>query len=311
MTNQKVIFITGMHRSGTSMFSGIFSQLGYTHGDNLLPPSQFNPLGYWEDADLVAFNDRLLEVAGMAWDSVRMIDHTQEMPDTWIPFMKDAKELIVKKMGNADGLVFKDPRLCILLSFWYSILDELAIPSQTILLFRNPEEVSSSLQRRNGFHKGKTDWLYWIYYVNALQLLPAGNAMLVYLKDITLYDEATLKEIAVFLSIELTLLLEAVTSPKVIQLDLIHRTADFEEKLPVKPSISEDVFDFLTRWKGILAEPLTQRQEMHQWKETAKHFQSVLAFLQQAFDENKFLSSVAHERLELIEQLRKTINKKG
>jgi hypothetical protein len=271
-----------MHRSGTSLFSNIFTHLGFTHGDKLLPPNQFNPLGYWEDSDLMSFNNKLLEAAGMAWDSVRLINFQEENKKLWSSFEEGAKKLILQKMGNSSGLVFKDPRLCLLLSFWYKILDELAIPYFTILLFRNPEEVRLSLQRRNEFHFGKTDYLYWMYYANAIEQLQNGQAFLLNLEDIIQKNEFVIRELTTFLNINFTEFRELISSSKTIKPDLLSiksKITEFYIKNENLPLI-EEVFQMLNRCKGTLTSSKIPFEDIQKWKKLATQFQSILGYAQ-------------------------------
>src|ERR1700726_1587163 len=53
--------ILGCGRSGTSLASGLLAGSGYFMGDHLYPPSEGNPKGYFEDQDVNAINEDLLE----------------------------------------------------------------------------------------------------------------------------------------------------------------------------------------------------------------------------------------------------------
>ena len=56
--------VLGMHRSGTSAITKGLEVLGVNLGDNLLPPKDDNPKGFFEDRDLVNLNERVLEKIG-------------------------------------------------------------------------------------------------------------------------------------------------------------------------------------------------------------------------------------------------------
>ena len=62
MNNNKSIFIvTGMHRSGTSMIARSLKVLGLDYGTNLLSAEKNNnDLGFYEDIDVLIFNEKLL-----------------------------------------------------------------------------------------------------------------------------------------------------------------------------------------------------------------------------------------------------------
>ena len=69
-----IVFITGMHRSGSSALSRAMSTLGIDHSDNLMRASEDNAKGYWEDEDFVTFNDDLLRQTGQLWDEPKLIN---------------------------------------------------------------------------------------------------------------------------------------------------------------------------------------------------------------------------------------------
>ena len=75
--NKKIIVVLGMHRCGTSMITRVFSELGADPGNNLMPPAEDNPEGFWEPVDLVDVHDELLDYLGSSWDNPR------PLPDKW------------------------------------------------------------------------------------------------------------------------------------------------------------------------------------------------------------------------------------
>jgi hypothetical protein len=58
MTCKKIIVVLGMHRSGTSALTRGLSTLGVGLGDTLHPAGSDNPTGFWEDRDIIAFNNK-------------------------------------------------------------------------------------------------------------------------------------------------------------------------------------------------------------------------------------------------------------
>ena len=64
----RALIVLGMHRSGTSAFSGVLNLLGVDLGAHLLPASNTNQSGYWEHEEIVAVHDRLLMALGSSWD---------------------------------------------------------------------------------------------------------------------------------------------------------------------------------------------------------------------------------------------------
>ena len=68
----KCLIVTGMHRSGTSALAGALGVLGVDLGSNLMPANEDeNARGYFEDVELTAFNEALLDHLGYTWDDPR------------------------------------------------------------------------------------------------------------------------------------------------------------------------------------------------------------------------------------------------
>ena len=74
-TNKRpqIVFITGMHRSGSSALSRAMTTLGVHHSANLMRASKDNQKGYWEDNDFISFNDDLLRRTGQLWEEPKLI----------------------------------------------------------------------------------------------------------------------------------------------------------------------------------------------------------------------------------------------
>lgn len=61
---RRLVIVLGMHRSGTSALSRSLMALGLSLGQSLLDPQPDNPLGYWEDREIVAINEEVLASSG-------------------------------------------------------------------------------------------------------------------------------------------------------------------------------------------------------------------------------------------------------
>ena len=60
--NQAVILVTGMHRGGTSLLANLLFELGVPMGDpeGFYAANQWNPRGYFEQADMLDYNNRVV-----------------------------------------------------------------------------------------------------------------------------------------------------------------------------------------------------------------------------------------------------------
>ncbi len=164
-TSKKVcVAVLGMHRSRTSLISGILTQMGIYPGAELLLPQKDNPKGFYENRLVVEFNDsKLLPLLRSAWDDVKPIDW-QKLQDYKRGLQEEAERIISETYKEANLFLLKDPRLCVLLPFWEDIFAKLDIEIRPLLVFRNPIEVAHSLFYRNGFSITKS-LLLWAKHV--------------------------------------------------------------------------------------------------------------------------------------------------
>lgn len=177
------ICIAGMHRSGTSMISGLLRKTGVYLGEDsdFLPPHKGeNDDGFWEHFAFYALNERLLQHLGAGWD-------LPELPGGWAsrndlePFREDALQLVQRMTSSMNGNAawgWKDPRNSITIQFWESLLPDL----QVVVCVRNPLEVAASLQRRNNLSFAASGRLWLRYYANLLDNVPEQNRV------VTLYE---------------------------------------------------------------------------------------------------------------------------
>lgn len=163
------VAVVGMHRSGTSMVTRMLAacglQLGPLH--ELIGPSSENPAGYWERRPIVALDDALLEVLGMAWDHApHPLDADWlERPDVQA-LLGEARELVAG-FGTDATWGWKDPRSSFTVPFW-----EAAIGSQVavVVCARNPLDVAESLERRGRMSERLAIQLWQAYTEAALGL---------------------------------------------------------------------------------------------------------------------------------------------
>lgn len=142
------VLILGMHRSGTSLVSGIINKLGVFGGEEeiLNRSGEWNPKGYWEFRKLTQANNRILAALDRRWDRVIGLDEAlleqyreqvSNVCDELVPTLDAFKK-------HGDWAV-KDPRMCLLLPAWRAHLSN----PLSIVVIRNPVEVAISLKKRN------------------------------------------------------------------------------------------------------------------------------------------------------------------
>lgn len=158
------LIILGMHRSGTSAFTGILDLLGVHLGTQLLETQPDNPKGFFENKYVVQANDCILETLNTTWDD------TFPLPPQWVERFTDSQLLLdirafLRFDIKEDQLTaLKDPRLSRLLPLWLPLLAAEGISPHIALVIRNPLEIADSLARRNDFSTGKS-LLLWMQHM--------------------------------------------------------------------------------------------------------------------------------------------------
>ncbi|WP_133510874.1 glycosyltransferase family protein [Candidatus Thiosymbion oneisti] len=144
---KKLVFILGMHRSGTSMLAQAIDRLGIPIPGSLLPAMADNPNGYWEPKELVLLNNHTLEALGRPWWDDRPFER-QGLADARSGFLRQALPMLEGWLASRDIIALKDPRLCRLLPLWSEATRRLGISSYALVIARHPLKVAESLRRR-------------------------------------------------------------------------------------------------------------------------------------------------------------------
>lgn len=157
----KLVIVLGMHRSGTSAITRGLQVLGVDLGESLMPAaSGNNEKGFFEDADIVSLNDRILGQAGRSWSSLESIPAEMLTGPEYFDLRAEATAMLVAKLRSRERLGLKDPRLCMLMPFWKCVLDDLDVDVSFVIALRNPLAVARSLRARDGIviEKGVALW---------------------------------------------------------------------------------------------------------------------------------------------------------
>ena len=147
---KKMLFILGMHRSGTSALTRVLNLGGIELGKNLMESQKdVNEKGFWEDKEGVELNDEILSFQKSIWYGVNDLD-IESMDSLFKKKIKSKiKKFLKKKFKETDVFGFKDPRTCRTLPLWQEVLEEMGVEGSYLLISRNPLEVAASLERRD------------------------------------------------------------------------------------------------------------------------------------------------------------------
>lgn len=178
----KEIIITGMHRSGTSLFASYMNRCGLNIGDDLIGPASDNIKGYFEDKEFVDFHIGLLKKnkTSMFLPSKIKIDYYDL--ERWNALLSDKPTIYA----------WKDPRSVIFLDFYRILCHNPGF----ILVYRHPYHVIDSLIRRktdkkirlNPFLAAKS----WIWYTKKIINFASDNpdkALIINIQDLLQKDK--------------------------------------------------------------------------------------------------------------------------
>ena len=168
MKENNALIILGMHRSGTSLLTGLLSQVGVKMGKRLYAPQKgVNEKGFWEHEDIVDTHDELLLNLGSQWDDLLPLRDRWWEDQAIQPFVARLDKLVRRDFANAYIWALKDPRMCRLLPLWIPLLEARRAKPTFICMNRNPFEVVASLQKRDGFSKEKALVLWLSHSLSA------------------------------------------------------------------------------------------------------------------------------------------------
>lgn len=141
------VFVLGMHRSGTSLLTGLLVEgMGYNPGGPLIEPRKFNEKGYYELVPLVTQDLKWLDQQQVDYiRSPHQFDITKTAAADH-PLQEDGLEALFFLNRNIPiPYIVKAPTLCLTLPLWISFL---STKPAVVLTFRDPMDVAYSLERR-------------------------------------------------------------------------------------------------------------------------------------------------------------------
>lgn len=167
MTDRRLFYVTGMHRSGSSALTRVINLLGVSVGlaEDLMPPQADNPTGFWEVRAVARLNEAILASHGGSWQCrppgpiAESMTSSQGASASWTDKIAS---LVGRLRESGPGpYVLKDPRFAWTMPLWESV----APPDLIIVALRAPEQVCGSLSRRNAIGQEDAAAL-WLDYVS-------------------------------------------------------------------------------------------------------------------------------------------------
>ncbi len=146
---QTLLFVLGMHRSGTSAVTHAIHQMGATLGGAMVPSGFDNPKGFWENAQFVAYNNQIFNAFDLHWDA------TVPLPENWLSDKKiqdlkaEASSWLKRSFDDTALGVLKDPRACRTFSFWLEAARDAGFEVCALHILRPAAQIAQSFHVRD------------------------------------------------------------------------------------------------------------------------------------------------------------------
>jgi hypothetical protein len=188
-----LVFVLGMHRSGTSAITGMLAKAGFGAPIDQMPANIVNPKGFWESLSIVKLNEDFLEKMESHWSS------SLPLPAGWSESIS-AREwrtslinMISEVFRGAELPTIKDPRFCTLILGLEPWLESKLIDTSFIIPIRNPLEVYNSLLKAQGTDLYKALRL-WIHSILRAEKVTRGYRRKFISFDILIQDPSNVLE---------------------------------------------------------------------------------------------------------------------
>ncbi|MGB3626005.1 MAG: tetratricopeptide repeat protein [Henriciella sp.] len=168
--SRQLIFVVGMHRSGTSALTRCLNLLGFKVAEDLLPANDANKSGFWESRAALRLNERLLGSLDRVWYDPKPIRLDVLDSEPHENFVSGAEKILKDELEGTDLAVLKDPRLSRVLPIWREAAERLGYRCAALLAARHPIEVANSLRKRDGLEPahGLNLWITYMLEAEAV-----------------------------------------------------------------------------------------------------------------------------------------------
>jgi hypothetical protein len=196
--HSRPVAVVGMHRSGTSMVAKLLQRAGLHLGNetDLMPPAEQNPEGFYEHLDFVRLNDEVLNAAGSGWDCPPAAGFDWD-GEALGQFRARAQRLAAPLQERLPW-GWKDPRTSLTLPFWRSAFG----PLRSVVVVRNPLEVVTSLNRRDGFSTALGLTLWQIYGERVLEDTSPDERLVTHFDSYFLEPDREITRVLEFLGLD-------------------------------------------------------------------------------------------------------------
>jgi hypothetical protein len=148
---RRLVLVVGVGRSGTSLFSGILSELGFHIPRPEVKANDTNPRGFGEPRWVVDFHTRMLRAKRVTVNDSRPAAFAKTTAAGDEPGARaELREWLAGEMREADDVLVKDPRTAWFLPLWTGCARELGVPTSFVTMLRHPAEILESARKSYG-----------------------------------------------------------------------------------------------------------------------------------------------------------------
>jgi hypothetical protein len=185
--SSRLTFVLGMHRSGTSAFSGLLCSSGLDAPADLMPPTSQNEKGYYESMSIFEVNEAFFHKLQSSWMTTAPFSpgwHNQLVCFEWLSSLLS---VLSESFRDASRPVIKDPRFCLLFPALHVLIESNLLDVAILLPVRHPFEVAESLYSRDGLPFA-TSIRMWLHHVFSAELHTRSLPRMVYSYESLLHN---------------------------------------------------------------------------------------------------------------------------
>ncbi|HWD86686.1 MAG TPA: sulfotransferase [Mucilaginibacter sp.] len=137
----KVLIVTGMHRSGTSLITNWLFHCGLQVGESLVGANESNKEGHYEDVEFLRLHEEILSANG--YPTTGLIHHKPIQVSEYQ--LEKLKAVIEVKERHFDQWGWKEPRTCLFLDTYRQLIPG----AKYLVIVRDHVSVVNSLLKRD------------------------------------------------------------------------------------------------------------------------------------------------------------------
>jgi lipopolysaccharide biosynthesis protein len=268
-----------------------------------------NSKGFWEDFDIVYFNEELLRFCSRAWYSLEPIQALDVDKLCNGGYLERAIVLLREKLGKSPFFGFKDPRTAKLLPFWIRVFDSGNFNVRYVVALRNPVSVVKSLAKRDNFSSEHSYFLWIEHVLNTLSGIN-NNSIIVDYDSLMLNSDVELRKIAEWLGTHVD-----ERELEKYRIDFLdeklrhsqHSLNDINEDITT-PAIAREIYAFLVDVLA-LRRPLSSARvsgQLIKWEEEFKRFCPAFRMFDTQYQHLLSSNVAIAEQVEQLAALRRT-----